>query len=328
VIWFQDATMIRLSSASVLACAGLLALRMHPALAHAVCGSRVFPVTLTIDDPGVADEASLPTFTYQRSGADGGPGPTHEYDFNFEYDKRITTNLGVGVNYGWNVHQTEHAKTQTGFSNLFVTVKYQTCVSPDHEFIATVGLQREFGRTGTAHTGADEFGATTPTLYFGKGLGDLPIPLLRPFAITGELSYAVADKALKAASVTDPSTGLMSLQSNNGNSNRWFGGVSLQYSIPYLQTQVKDYGLPPFIGRLTPLVEVTWSSPATAPSSQGTTWTIAPGVIYSGDAYQIGVEALIPANRAAGTNVGIVAQFHVFLDDLFPNSLGRPLFDF
>jgi hypothetical protein len=311
------------------ALASASALGGQAALAHAVCGDRVFPVTLTIDDPGVADEVSVPTFTYQRSAADGGPGPTHEYDFNFEYDKRITNNFGIGLNYGWTVQQIDHAKTQTGFQNLFATAKYQTCVSPDHEFIVTVGVQREFGRTGTAHTGADEYGATTPTLYFGKGFGDVPVDYLRPFAITGEFSYTVADKALKAMQVTDPDTGISSLQYNSGNPNQWFGGISLQYSLPYLQSQVKDLGLPRFVGRRTPLVEITWSSPATSPSTQGTTWTIAPGVIYSADSYQVGVELLIPANRAAGTNVGVIAQFHMFLDDLLPDSvLGRPLFDF
>ena len=264
-----------------------------------------------------------------EAGADGGPGPIHEYDFNFEYDKRITNNLGVGLNYGWNIIQTDHAKTQTGFQNLVATAKYQTCVSPDHEFMLTVGIQREFGRTGTARTGADEYGATTPMLYFGKGLGDLPVGYLRPFAITGEFSYSVADKSLKAYQVTDADTGITTLQFNSGNANQWFGGVSLQYSLPYLQSQVKDLGLPSFIGRLTPLIEITWSSPATAPSTQGTTWTIAPGVLYSAPSYQLGVELLIPANRATGTNVGVIAQFHLFLDDLFPDSiLGRPLFEF
>ncbi len=319
--------MTRVLSTTALAFACLLAFRSSDALAHAVCGARVFPVTLTLDDPGVADEASLPTATYQRSGADGGPGPTNEYDFNFEYDKRITTNLGIGVNYGWNILQTAHAKTQTGFSNLFLTAKYQTCISADHEFIFTLGVQREFGGTGTEQIGADRFGATSPTLYFGKGFGDLPVGFLRPVAITGQFSYTVADKALKATQVTDPDTGLLSLQYNNGNSNSWFGGVSLQYSIPYLQSQVKDYGLPNFLGRLTPIVEATWSSRATSPSNQDTSWTVAPGVIYSGDSYQIGIEALIPANKAAGTHVGVIAQFHIFLDDLFPNSIGKPLFN-
>jgi len=38
------------------------------------------------------------------------------------------------------------------------------------------------------------------------------------------------------------------------------------------------------------------------------------------------VEAIIPINERTGTNVGVIAQLHFFLDDLFPDSLGRPLF--
>ncbi len=159
-------------------------------------------------------------------------------------------------------------------------------------------------------------------------MGDLPIPALRPLALTGELSYAFADKGLKAAPQTDPVTGATSLQFNNGNPNQWEGGLSLQYSIPYLQSQVKSYGLPALLGHLIPVVELSWTSPATSPADAPSTWTVAPGVIYLGEWFQVGVEALVPANKAAGTNVGVAVQFHVFLDDLLPHSLGAPLFHF
>jgi hypothetical protein len=117
------------------------------------------------------------------------------------------------------------------------------------------------------------------------------------------------------------------LEFNRGMSNRWFGGMAIQYSIPYLQSQVKDFGLRSFLGGLTPTVEITWSSPATSPSTEGTTWTVAPGLLYSADWYQIGVEALIPLNKRTGTNVGVIAQFHMFFDDLFPNTIGKPVVD-
>jgi len=39
------------------------------------------------------------------------------------------------------------------------------------------------------------------------------------------------------------------------------------------------------------------------------------------------VEALIPLNQRTGTNVGVIAQFHVFFDDLFPNTIGKPIVD-
>ena len=48
------------------ACAALLA-GAPPAYAHTIVGDRVFPATLTIDDPGVNDELALPSFAYMAS---------------------------------------------------------------------------------------------------------------------------------------------------------------------------------------------------------------------------------------------------------------------
>ena len=326
--------MVRKLRSAAAACVSLIA--PHAAGAHAIAGARVFPVTLTLDDPGVADEATLPQVTWQRSGADGGPGPVHETDIDFEYDKRITTDLGLAINDGVAIQDTEHGKTRMGGENIEVTGKYQVLVNAPHEFIFTVGVGREFGRTGTIHTGADQYGSTTPTLYFGKGLGDLPADALRPFAITGEFSYTIADRELKqvaapapmgAAAGTTPGIGMAQAQFNNGNNNAYAGGLSLQYSLPYLVSQVRDIEAPGFFKHLVPLVEVTWSSPASSPSTGGTQVLVAPGVIWINRAYQVGLEALIPANKASGTNVGVIAQFHLFLDDLLPRSLGRPIAD-
>ena len=157
--------------------------------------------------------------------------------------------------------------------------------------------------------------------------------MLRPFAVTGELSYVIADKELKQTagpgispvSANAAGTGIAT-EFNNGNNNAWSGGISLQYSLPYLQSQVLNIGLPGFLGDMIPLVEFTWSSPASSPSTQGTTWIAAPGFIYLANWGEIGLEALIPLNKAAGTNVGAVGLVHFFLDDLFPHSIGRPIF--
>src|SRR5579883_998504 len=69
-----------------------------PASAHAVCGNRVFPATLTMDDPGVGDELSLPTIQYLPIPATGGNAAGHSIDYGFEWDKRITQDLGVAIN--------------------------------------------------------------------------------------------------------------------------------------------------------------------------------------------------------------------------------------
>ena len=61
------------------------ALWISPAFAHAVCGDRIFPATLGIDDPGVGDELALPTLTWQPQGSDG----TREFDATFSWTKTI-----------------------------------------------------------------------------------------------------------------------------------------------------------------------------------------------------------------------------------------------
>ena len=302
-----------------------------PARAHVIAGARVFPVTLTFDDPGVGDEVSIPALNYARDGADGGTGPSHEFDLGFEFDKTITPTTALILNDGYDVIQTNGSKTQAGFENLFVTGKWQAITNAPHELVVSLGVTRELGGTGTTHIGADRFGSTTPNLYFGKGLGDLPVPVLRPFAVTGERSYTIADKGLKAFTTvpTDADAasgeGVVS-QFNSGNNNSWAGSFSLQYSVPYLQSQVHSYGLTGALGNLIPIVEVGWTSPASSPSATGTTWTVAPGVIFLGQWGQVGIEALIPLNRTTGTTVGAVALVHLFLDDLLPHSLGRPIF--
>ena len=119
------------------------------------------------------------------------------------------------------------------------------------------------------------------------------------------------------------------LPANNGTWNQWAGGLSLQYSIRYLQSQVKDFGLPEFVNRLTPLVEVAWSSAASRPNQGSTQYLIAPGINYTATNYAfsiaVTVEALIPGNKQTGSHVGAIAQFHLYFDDLFPTSLGKPI---
>ncbi len=283
-----------------------MAVQPGSAMAHAISGVRLFPVTLTMDDPGVADEATLPQAVWQR-----GAGPSETTQFQWEFDKTITPSTSLIYNHGYDILRQKGSKAQFGFENPVITGKWQAWVVPDREFLLSVGVQRELSGSGPF---ADTFGATAPVVYFGKGLGELPIAALRPLAITGELSYTIPDRQLNSTA------------DNGGSLRSWSGGLSLQYSIPYLQSQVKDYGLPDFIGRLVPLIETTWTSPASPGGSSPATLQFAVGAVYLADSYQIGLEALIPGNKAAGPNVGVAFQVHVFFDDIFPNSLGKPLF--
>jgi hypothetical protein len=301
--------MIRLRCFLALTCISFAMIFANGACSHALAADRDFPVTLTFDDSGVGDEANLPQFVWQP---DSGQ---NTYQMQWEWDKTITPTTGLIINHGFDVLQKSRTKTHNGFENVVVTGKWQALTMPDHELVVSLGVIRQFsGNASTVNIGGDPYGATSPTVYFGKGLGDLPIGVFRPLAVTGELSYNIPDRRLNADA------------SNNGKPFSWRGGLSLQYSIPYLQSEVKDDGLPSFIGHLTPIVEVNWLSPAFGPATGNPMQLlIAPGVIYSGQTFQAGVEALIPANRAAGHGVGAIFQLHFFFDELFPNSLGKPV---
>ena len=73
---------------SVLITAIVLAAATSPAHAHAIAGMRLFPATLTFDDPGVADETSW-IFSHINAGG----SQTNSLDL--AYAKTITPRLGL-----------------------------------------------------------------------------------------------------------------------------------------------------------------------------------------------------------------------------------------
>jgi hypothetical protein len=152
----------------------------------------------------------------------------------------------------------------------------------------------------------------TPTLNLGKGFGDLPdsVPWLRPFAVTSNLSFDFPTKT----------------QSNGvPNSNNVNYGFAIEYSLEYLQHHVRDVGLSTPFDRLIPLVELAFTTGLNRGAGGQTIGTVQPGLIWAGQHYQIGAEAILPVNSNSGRGVGAIVQLHFFLDDLFPTSIGKPL---
>ena len=216
-----------------------------------------------------------------------------------------------------------------GFQNVDTGFKYRLFKDPEHEFVMSVGLGIEWGGTGAKSIGAEAFNTYTPSLFFGKGLGDLPDTLswIRPVAITGQVGYSIPGRNSTSTFGIDPDTGAPTVDSEfNPRVLNWGGTV--QYSMPYLKSAVVDLGLPEFINHLIPLVEASLQTPVanTLTSGTRTTGTINPGIIWVGNSFQFGIEALIPINRQSGTNVGVIAQLHFFLDDIDPRGIGKPIF--
>lgn len=275
------------------------------AQAHVVCGNRVFPTTLTMDDPGVSDEFSLPTVSLT-------PTPSSQSNsYGFEWDKTITEDLGFGVNGGY-VTQRSPGQNFNGWDNFEVTLKDQhPCFNrtKHEELVFSLGLVREIPGSGSKqlrNAGViDSVASTSPTFYFGKGFGDLSVGYLRPFAITGELSRVFSD-----APTLSPSA--------------WAYAFSLQYSMPYLQQSVQAQHIPQFLTRMTPLVEIAMTASDSGGPPIG---TISPGILYDANTWQLGAEAVIPANGATRQQqgTGFIIQYHEFLDSFYKSWFGRPI---
>jgi hypothetical protein len=280
---------------------------------HGFAGARFFPATLSTDDPFVNDELSLPTVSTIEA-PEG-----RETAIAVELAKRITPNLGIGFGEEFVDSNPKGEHETSGFGNVELGAKYQFFTSAEQEAILSVGTDVEIGGTGQKRIGAESFSTWTPALFFGKGLGDLPdnLTLFRPFAVTGSIGVAIPTSA--------------SSRSSDGEIERHPNvlqyGFALEYSLIYLQEQVKDIGLVPPFDRLIPLVEFSFETPVNRGQGGQTTGTIDPGVIWSGKYVQFGVEAVVPINERSGKSVGVIGQLHFYLDDLFPHTLGRPLFN-
>ena len=256
--------------------------------AHGLVGDRFFPATIATDDPFAADELALPTISFGQG----------EEDYDFEWSKSIVKGFSISVGGGY-----VDAHGPSGWDNFEITPTWQFLTDADSEFVASAAMSFEIGGSGSRSV-ADTFTTYTPKILFGKGFGQLPdsMALLRPLAVTGVVGYAIPGTSTESKVL------------------EW--GGALEYSLLYLQTNVRDQGFPNFVAHLTPVIEFSFETPTDAGGMAG---TINPGMIWSGQFVQFAAEAVIPVNSASGNTVGGMVQMHFYMDDIFPGSLGSPI---
>jgi len=302
----------RIRGGLLAAAAGFSLFASDEVWAHGFAGARFFPATIATDDPFVADELALPTVA---SFKDEGDVRTTSYSGDFA--KRITPNFGLEFGGTFLQMRPRGGPNVDGFDNFSVGAKYQLLVDPMRETILAVGLDVDLGGSGAARVGAEDFTTFTPALFFGKGFGDLAdtTSFMRAFALTGSAGISLPTKAR----VADDAGGFENVP------HVLQIGLALEYSFPYLQSQVRNIGLGAPFDRMIPLVELSLETPLDRGGGK-TVGTLNPGILWSGQYVQLGLEAMIPLNRASGQSVGVLMQLHFYVDDLLPGSLGRPLF--
>ncbi|MGO8739120.1 hypothetical protein [Rhodoblastus sp.] len=302
----------------VLAACAALSAGAFQAQAHTIVGDRVFPATLTIDDPGVNDELALPVFSYMPSAnPDGSPG-SFNYSMGWNYQKTITADLAfsIGNEFDWQTRPSAQ-----GWSDITTQLQYVPWQDAKHEAIVSVAVAYTFANTGSPQSASlpsDPFSTLTFNVYGGKGFGDVQSDWIKPFAITGEFSTNFPMTATNADGSLNPTTITY--------------GASLQYSLLYMNSHVAE--APEFFRNLIPTVEAIFTTPVgnLSPDMPGqfptnvTTGVVGPSVYYIGRYFEVGVMAQAPINKESGSHFGAMAILDIFLDDLAPSTIGKPLF--
>ena len=162
----------------------------QPAHAHGIAGNRLFPGTMSFEDPAVMDELVL-NGTSQKHPPESG-NDVVDNTFSWEFSRLLTPTLSLSVGNGY-IHRNWGSMSRSGFDETSLLLKTLLWQNDLHEVMISAGFGGSIGTSGAQGVGANQFSTLGPSLFFGKGFGDAPAALawLRPFAISGLLSAEV-----------------------------------------------------------------------------------------------------------------------------------------
>ena len=326
--------------------AGLLfALTTCPEAMAAYVGDYFFPSTLATTVPTPADFLNPPNFV--RLPTSAATPSTSEVDVPTTYSKLITPDWSVTATETLRILEQAN-RTRAGFDNLLLGTQYQLYTDAEHQFVFTIGGTATIGGTGSASLGtasanistgspnvgpespsvvAAPFSTFTPTVYVGKGFGDLPdsMAAFRPIAVTSQVGVALPTQSKTFTTVTLPTGATAGIETFNPNILQW--GFALEYSQVTTSYSDGERKGSRFAHGWVPLVEFALQTPLEGPLAGTTTGTINPGAVFVTQYFQFAMEAIIPINERSGRDIGARAQVHLYLSELFPDTIGKPIFD-
>ena len=269
----------------------LVLLASPPVLAHGIVGDRYFPPTVVVDDPFAANELHAIAGRSANVGMDSFSNKTGNIGV---AGGSVEPLDGLGVSLD-GVYRSPNGNLEnggSGFDNLYYRVKQELWTEVRHEFQFSAGMSGQIANTGSKSS--DGFSNYTPSVFFAKGLGDLPDELawLKPAAVTGVLGYQVP-------SIRNAAQGL-----------NW--GLTLQYSIMYLNDHVAPTGWNDFANRLIAIVEFPMQTCLNMSCRHQTFGSINPGVVYVGDHFNVATELVVPSNSPSGSGMGFLVQYQRF----------------
>lgn len=276
------------------------------AAAHGFAGKRYFPATLTFDDPFAQDEFGLLYSTMANvKNEDGDAVDTSS--LSVDYAKSITPGIALSVGSAYTRVKAPDGSSQHGFDNIELGAKILGRINEESESVWSYGLDIDLGGT-SSHGIGESYSVYSPSIYFGKGMGSVfnATSYLRPLAFTGKISVALPEQ---------------------GDQPRSLGtAFAVQYSMSYLESFVKDVGVPHLLRDSFLIVELPLQTCLDHGCNGDVTGTVNPGIIFFNHWGQLSFEAQVPVNGRTGDSVGGLLQLHFNLDDVFPNTLAKPIF--
>jgi hypothetical protein len=267
-----------------------LCLVPQTALPHGYAGNRYFPPTIEVDDPFAANEVHA---IAGRRPKESAPSPTRSSAYTVGGGIEPVDGFGISLDATYRQPNENISPARNGFDNLELTVKKELVINAEHEYAITAGVASKLGGTGA--NGTTSHSTYTPMLFYAKGFGDLPdsLRLLRPFALTGVIGRETPMDALRPAMLN------------------W--SFTIQYSLLYLESYVKDIGLREPFNRLIPVVEFPVRTCLSHECSGKTTGTMNPGLVWVGQKFNVSLQAVLPINSRSGHGTGAMIQFHKYL---------------
>jgi hypothetical protein len=306
----------------------------------AYVGDRYFPSTLATTVPTAADFYNPPYFVRLPDTAT--TPTTHEIDIPTTYSRLVTRDLAMFFTETFRILDDADRGKRTGFEDFVIGAQYQLYTNAEHQFVFTVGGTAAIGGTGSPQV-ASSFSTLTPTIYIGKGFGDLPdsVAWLRPLTISATVAVAVPTDSVTLTSLgttnipradtgafTSPTTLLTgpTTLSETINPKILQLGFALEYSLVTNSYTGANRTGTRYPEGWVPLIEFTTATPLNGPLVGRTTGTVNPGFIWVSRYLQVGVEAIIPMDAHSGRDVGARAQAHLYLPAIFPDFYAKPVF--
>jgi hypothetical protein len=132
-----------------------LALFPVPAHAFVAAGDRVFPATLILPQIAPTDETYIQGAT-PFSGVTPIPLNTRRTDVIGLFGKTLTESLGIRVRDVYSRLDPVDASSRYGWQTLTATAQYMAVLDGPHEFLFSVGVDRQFSGTGNGFVGLGE----------------------------------------------------------------------------------------------------------------------------------------------------------------------------